>query len=269
MTAFFVNQEDIDNLETLNVVLLGISEDLDSKLTDTIMLCSYNPKTADVSMISIPRDTFAGENLEAAKGNDKINVLFSRNHDKFLKEISKIVGIKVDYYAVVNNEALVKIVDIIGGVDFDVPIDMDYDDPTQDLYIHLKKGMQHLDGKQAEHLLRFRHNNDGTSYPGNYGDNDFGRMKTQRAFMEAIAKQTISVKNVLKVRKIYNAVIENIDTNYDIKEAKNYIPTLSEFSFDKIVSNQLPGKAERHNEIWVFVHDSIATKKLIKELGID
>ena len=71
----------------------------------------------------------------------------------------------------------------IGGVEFDVPIDMEYDDVTQDLYIHLDKGYQKLDGEQAEQLVRFRKNNNGTSYPYEYGDNDIGRMRTQREFL--------------------------------------------------------------------------------------
>ncbi len=269
MTIFFVDSEDIEKLEPINIALLGVSDDLDSRHTDTIILCSYNPKTSDVSMISIPRDTFVGKDVSSAIGNDKINVLFYKSHEKFLNEISKIAGIDIDYYAVINNDALIKIVDIMGGVDFDVPIDMNYDDPTQDLHIHLEKGMQHIDGEKAEQLLRFRHNNDGTSYPGNYGDNDFGRMKTQRAFMEAMAKQLISIKNVFNVKKIYNTVMDNIDTNYDMKEAKKYVPTLADFKFEKITSNQLPGKSERHNDIWFFVYDSKATRELIKELKIN
>ena len=268
MTVFMVSSEEIDSLENINIVLLGISEDLESRLTDTIIVCSYNPKTAEVSMISVPRDTFVGNSLDSAKSSDKLNTLFSKNHNNFMKKISEITGIDLKYYAVVNNEALINIVDIIGGVEFDVPIDMDYDDPTQDLYIHLKKGVQVLDGEKAEQLLRFRHNNDGSSYPGSYGDNDFGRMKTQRAFIEETIKQTLSIKNIFKAKWIYDAVLENVDTNYDIEQAKKYIPTAADFRFEKIINNQLPGKSEKHNEIWFFVNDSKETKKLVNELGI-
>ena len=269
MTAFFVSPEEIENLDNINIVLLGISEDLDSRLTDTIMLCSYNPKTANVSMISIPRDTFTGKDETTAIGGDKLNVLFNKSHEKFMKEISSIVGFKVEHYAVVNNEALIKIVDIIGGVKFDVPIDMDYDDETQDLHIHLSKGMQKIDGKKAEQLLRFRHNNDGTSYPGNYGDNDFGRMKTQRAFIEETLKQLISIKNIFKAKRIYDAVLENVETNYDLSKARKYIPTLADFRFENITSHQLPGKSERLNELWFFVKDEQKIKELVKELEIN
>ena len=80
---------------------------------------------------------------------------------------------------VIDNQALIELVDVIGGVEFEVPIDMNYDDPTQDLHIHLNKGMQTIDGEKAEQLLRFRHSNyvNGvmTTYPSEYGNDDFGR----------------------------------------------------------------------------------------------
>ena len=187
--------EDLDNLEPIEVLLLGISEDLDSKLTDTIIVGSYNPQEQSINMLSIPRDTFVGKNKNTAKGSDKINSLYSRKGiNSLLETVNKITNNDIKYYAVINNQALINLVDTIGGVNFDVPIDMNYDDPTQNLHIHLKKGYQLIDGEKAEQLLRFRHNNDGTSYPSNYGDNDFGRMKTQRAFIEETLKQLIDIK---------------------------------------------------------------------------
>ena len=266
MTACMVSAEDIENLDTINILLLGISEDLNTRLTDTIMVCSYNPKNSEISMISIPRDTFAGTDIANAKSSDKINVIFNKNKEKMLKTVSEIVGFNIKYYAVLNNEAVIKIVDTIGGVKFDVPIDMDYDDPTQDLHIHLKKGMQKINGEKAEQLLRFRHNNDGTSYPASYGDNDYGRMKTQRAFIEETIKQSLKVRNIIFCKAIYNTISKNIETNYDINELKKYIPTLADFSFENIKTYQLPGQSELHNEIWFFVYNKQKTKDLIKEI---
>ncbi|MBQ7410020.1 MAG: LCP family protein [Clostridia bacterium] len=268
ITALGLSVENVEDLETINVLVLGISEDISSKLTDTIILCSYNPETQAASMISIPRDTFVGKNKASAKGNDKINSLYAKNPEKLLKTVSDITGIDVEYYAVVKTQALIEIVDIIGGVDFEVPIDMDYDDPTQDLHIHLEKGMQKIDGEKAEQLLRFRHNNDGSSYPAEYGDNDYGRMKTQRAFMTETIKQTLNVKNLFKAKTIIDAVFANVETNLEIRELKPYIPAATEFEIDSIVSKQLPGVSEKCNDLWFFVHNKKETKELIKSLDI-
>lgn len=269
ITLVGTSLEEVENLETINVLLLGMSEDLNIKLTDTIILCSYNPKNQKASMISIPRDTFVGNNKQTAKGNDKINTLYAKNPEKLLKKVSEITGITVENYAVVNTQALIEIVDIVGGVEFDVPIDMNYDDPTQDLHIHLEKGLQMIDGEEAEQLLRFRHNNDGSSYPASYGDNDYGRMKTQRDFIMQTIKQTISAKNIIKAEKIYNTVLANIETNMDIEELFKYIPTAVNFDFESIVNQQLPGQSEKCNELWFFIHNSKETRKLIEGLGLN
>ena len=124
-----------------------------------------------------------GKSLGNAKPQDKINCIYNeKNPEKMLSKINELTGLDIKYYVTVDNSALIKLVDIIGGVEFDVPIDMNYDDKSQNLHIHLKKGTQIIDGKEAEMLLRFRHNNNGTSYPLEYGDNDFGRMKTRKKF---------------------------------------------------------------------------------------
>ncbi len=248
--------EDLDNLEPIEVLLLGISEDLDSKLTDTIIVGSYNPQEQSINMLSIPRDTFVGKNKNTAKGSDKINSLYSRKGiNSLLETVNKITNNDIKYYAVINNQALINLVDTIGGVNFDVPIDMNYDDPTQNLHIHLKKGYQLIDGEKAEQLLRFRHNNDGTSYPSNYGDNDFGRMKTQRDFIEETVKQTMDIKNILKSKKIIDAVFNNIETNIDKNDLIPYIPKLVEIDTQNITSTQLPGKPDKYNDLWFFIYD--------------
>ncbi len=258
--------EDIQNLEPINILLLGVSEDLDSRLTDTIIVCSYNPQNQMASMISIPRDTFVGKNKDTAKGNQKINALYSKGVNKTVEAAEEITGIDIDYYIVVKTSALIEMVNVIGAVEFDVPIDMDYDDPTQDLHIHLKKGMQKIDGEKAEQLLRFRHNNDGTSYPAEYGDNDYGRMRTQRAFMTETVKQTLTLKNITKARMIIDTVFDNIETDLELDDLLPYVSSAVNFSTDNIISNQLPGVSDKYNSIWFFIYDKKETKKLVNEL---
>lgn len=259
--------EDIENLERINVLLLGISEDLDSHLTDTIMVCSYNPQNQVASMLSIPRDTFIGKNKNNAKGSDKINSLYSRGIEKTIKAVEKLTNIEIDYYAVVNTKALIEIVDIIGGVKFNVPIDMNYDDPTQDLHIHLSKGKQKIDGKEAEQLLRFRKNSDGTTYPEEYGGDDYGRMRTQREFIIETVKQAINIKNITKVDNIVDTVFANLDTDMELDNIITYVPKVVNFDASRIISNQLPGESQKCNGVWIFLHDKKETQKILKDLN--
>ena len=260
--------ENKDSFKPINVLLLGISEDISKKLTDTIIVCSYNPKTSNAYMISVPRDTFVGTSEETAKGSEKINSLYSRGGpDKIVKAVENITSMDIDYYAVIDNNAVIEIVDIIGGVTFDIPIDMDYDDPTQDLHIHLNAGVQNVNGSEAEQLLRFRHNNDGTSYPAEYGDNDFGRMKTQRNFIMETLKQTLKIKNIFNAKNIIDTVFENIETDLVVDEVLGYVPTVVDINFDEISNYQLPGESKKCNDLWFFIADKDKTKTLIDDLN--
>ena len=162
-------------------------------------------------------------------------------------------------------------VDVIGGVTFDVPIDMDYDDTSQDLHIHLKAGEQLLDGDKAEQLVRFRHNNNGTSYPEEYGDNDTGRMRTQREFIMQVMKQTLKTENIFKLGEILDVAKEYVITNIDFNAAKDYIPYAVEFNTDSLLTDALPGTNSNKNEAgtWVFIVDKKATEEMIQELFFD
>ncbi len=260
------------NLGEFKVLLLGISTDQENvDLTDTIMVASYNPNTQKATLLSIPRDTYTGKNAAKATAYEKINALYNRKHrpDETLKAVNEITGLNIEYYVVIKTEALIKLVDVIEGITFDVPIDMDYDDPTQDLHIHLKAGEQEIDGNKAEQLVRFRHNNDGTSYPEEYGDNDLGRMRTQREFIMQVVRQTAKPGNIFKLGAILDVAKENVFTNIDFNVAKDYIPYIVEFNTENLLTDMLPGTTpdwEKTNGVSVFVHDKMQTKKLIEEL---
>ena len=259
-----LGQEDvpIEEVDPINILLLGTSQDM----SDTIMVCSYNPKTQQASMLSIPRDTYTGKNKNSAQAYEKINSRYiAQGVDGVKKYVKQILNIDLDYYVVVDTEALIKLIDEIGGVYFDVPMDMDYDDETQDLYIHLKAGYQLIDGKKAEQLLRFRHNNDGTSYPVEYGDNDYGRTRTQREFITATIKQTMKPSNIFKIFKIMDIVNTYIDTNIDLDLAKKYIPHLVNFDTENLKSGLLPGQSELCNGVWIFIPNQKETKAMVEE----
>ena len=253
-------------VETKYVLILGVSEDISAELTDTIMVAGYNPDTGKAFLVSIPRDTFVGTSQSSAKASDKINAKYQSGVEYSISAVEKVTGLDIDDYIVIKTSMLVEIVDLIGGVEFDVPIDMDYDDPTQDLHIHLSAGTQVLDGEAAEGLLRFRHNNDGTSYPSSYGDNDYGRMKTQREFIKAVASQTLSLGNITKINSIINAVSDNLITSMTTKEILAYVPQLAIFDTDNLQTDQIPGESKTINGISFFLSDESETKTLITSL---
>ena len=253
----------VEELDPINVLVVGKSQEM----TDTIIVCSYNPKTQSASMLSIPRDTFIGKNKNKATGSDKINSVYQGKHaDKLMQEVSEITGIELNNYVIVDTKGLIRLVDAIGGVYFNVPIDMKYDDKVQNLHINLKKGEQLLDGKKAEQLLRFRHNNNGTSYPEEYGDNDYGRMRTQRDFIKAAISQTLKASNILKAGELLDILKENVETNMDFNLMKKYIPYAVEFNTDNLQTETLPGESEKCNGVWLFIHDKDETEEVVNRL---
>lgn len=262
------------NLGEFRCLILGISTDQeDVDLTDTIMVASYNPNTQKATLLSIPRDTYTGKNPSRATAYEKINALYSRKHrpDETLEAVNEITGLNIEYYVVVKTEALIKLVDAIGGVTFNVPINMDYDDTSQNLHIHLKAGEQKLNGEQAEGLVRFRHNNNGTSYPEEYGDNDTGRMRTQREFIMQVVKQTAKPGNIFKIGEILDVAKEYVITNIDFNVAKDYIPYIVEFNTENLLTATLPGINTNKNTsgTWVFIHNKKQTEELVQELFYD
>ena len=264
------------NLKEIKVLILGVSTDLDSELTDTIMVASYNPNTQKANLLSIPRDTFTGKNKSKATASQKINALYNINKSpkKTLEAVNELTGLDIEYFIVVKTEALIEVVNAIGGVEFNVPIDMKYDDPTQDLHIDLKAGLQKLDGDKAEQLLRWRHSNNikgvgMTTYPSEYGNDDFGRMRTQRDFIVATMKQTLKPGNIFKIGQLLEIANKNVDTNIELSLAKDYVPYLVEFNTDEMKTATLPGTTpdvKDTNNVSVFVVNKTETKELIDSM---
>jgi len=256
------DDETLEKLPKMYCLLLGKSQNL----TDTIMLASYDPKTQKAGLLSIPRDTFIGDSEAHASAWDKINAVYQTGVENVLEDVSDLTGINVQYYIMVDTEALKVLVDKIGGVEFDVPINMKYDDRKQGLHINLKAGHQRLDGDKAEQVVRFRHNNDGSTYPEEYGTEDIGRMKTQRAFLTALAKQTLVPKNITKIPDFIDIAKQYVKTNLDFDSIKDYVPYAIEFNMNNLKTDRLPGKSTVINGLWFYKMNDEEAEKVIDEL---
>lgn len=168
-----------------NFLLYGVDNDAGG--SDTNMLMRFDAVNKTVDVVSLPRDTLMsnGHKLNSSYNNG--------GTEKLRSNIEDMLGVPVDFYVSVDLKGFITLIDQIDGVDFDVPEDMDYDDPYQDLHIHFKKGLQHLNGQQAMEVVRFRHNNDNTGYGG---QQDLGRIGTQQAFLKTVAQKLMKLENV-------------------------------------------------------------------------
>ena len=179
--------------------------------TDTMMVGCYDVKNGTVDVLSIYRDTLVDVPWEIPK----INSVYNRQGiEGVQKQVKNLIGYQPDYYFVVELDAVSELVDAIGGVDYDVPYNMDYDDPTQDLHIHYKQGMQHLSGSDAVRVLRWRKNNSGEKL----SVGDVGRVTVQHSFLKALAGQMVSLGNLTKIGEIAKIVDNNLDSNLSYGE---------------------------------------------------
>ena len=180
--------------------------------TDTMLLASYDVTNQKATVMSIPRDTMVNVSWDIKRINSVYNYYGGgdRGIQYLYKEIAQLVGFEPDYQVVVEWDAVDQIVDAMGGVWFDVPRNMNYDDPYQDLHIHQEKGYRLLTGDDAMQVLRYRHDND-MRY--GYPDGDLGRIKTQQAFLTAMVDQLLQIKNVTKINQFIQVFQNNVETD--------------------------------------------------------
>lgn len=205
--------------------ILVVGEDKENYLYDTIMIISVSKKHDKIKIIQIPRDTYIKYNKKVITFLESRGILdepgiFKINYSHNIGIMMKYKGrfapftsmsfladvieekfaIRVDDFVKVNTKSFIEVVDLFGGVDIYVPYDMNYDDPTQDLHIHLKKGEQHLNGVQAEGFVRFRKGYDEEGNIVEYGDIE--RKKNQIAFIKAFIKQHGTIANIDKIPEV-------------------------------------------------------------------
>lgn len=184
--------------------------------TDTMLLASYDVTNQKATVMSIPRDTMVNVPWDIKRINSVYNYYGGgeKGIQHLYKEISQLVGFEPDYQVVVEWEAVGEIVDAMGGVWFDVPRNMNYDDPYQDLSIHINKGYQLLDGEGAMGVLRYRHDN---NMKYGYPDGDLGRIKTQQAFLTAMLEQLLKLENITKVNEFVKVFQKNVETDLSLQ----------------------------------------------------
>ena len=192
--------------EGVFTLFIGATDE-DEIRTDSMMVLVFDTEKHRADLINIPRDTLV--DCERTGAGRKINAAYASGVDEMLDEVSTVIGFRPDKYVVANFDGIAEIVDVIGGVDYDVPFDMSYNDASQDLSIEFKKGYQHLDGEEVVEYLRWRHNDDGTGYD----DGDIGRVTKLQDFLVTVGSAVLSPANVLKIPSIAAAVSNNVETD--------------------------------------------------------
>ena len=209
---------------------LIVGTDEASSNTDTILVGSLDTKKEKLNVVSSPRDTLVNVSWSVKK----INSVYSSTDgiNGLMDELEDIMGFRIDSYGVVNLEAFEKIVDTIGGVYYDVPVDMQYYDPTQNLDINISAGYQWLSGEKALQVVRYR---------AGYADGDIGRIGTQQDFLKAVAKQMLSIDNIPNLPALAQIYTEYVDTNLTTSNVIWYAKEFLKLDSEDITFQTLPG----------------------------
>lgn len=248
--------------ESVQFLILGVdslhSKDAENTRSDTIMVANLNLGNGKVDLLSIPRDTYA-----EIRGYNKQKINHSYKYGGApltLETVNRILGTKIKYYVVVDYEFLFDLVNYMGGITIDVPIDMKYDDPTANppLHIDLKKGRQTLNGEQAMGFLRFRKG---------YAMQDLDRVKSQQQFMSAMLSQIKKPSILLKVPVLYNSFRKNTENNLPTSLVIKMATAVRKVHQDSVTSGTLPGKPQYLHHVSYFLHDEKETKKLVEQMG--
>lgn len=218
-----------------NVLLVGVDED--GYRTDTMMVATYDNELDKVSVMQLPRDTYVANNGRTDK---KINSAYIFGIEQLQDEIEIAYGIETHKYALVNLDGFRKLIDAIGGVEMNVPINMIYDDPTQNFHIYLLKGMQTLNGDKAEQFVRFRKNNDGSGYPMG----DLQRMQAQKEFIMATIKKAISIDGLSNINELINIAQNHVETDLTFDEISAYCTSVLTAEEGAIEFITAPGEAQ-------------------------
>ncbi|HOA56242.1 MAG TPA: LCP family protein [Clostridiales bacterium] len=250
----------VQKRDPFNILLLG--GDKVNNLTDTMMLANFDPETGKINIMSIPRDT----RVFIKNKERKINYAFpSGGVELAVKTLSELLDVNIKYYAFVDTSAFRKIIDLLDGVDYYIPVDMDYDDPTQNLHIHLKKGQQRLNGEQAEQYVRFRKPNRWNKEIRKYYDgSDLKRNEAQQQFVKELMRQKLTIQYLPKLTSVINTVFDSVKTNLTLNETVRLTSYVTKFNIDNVSFIQMPGTTYDASPYY-YICDVAAARKIMAE----
>ena len=247
----------VENL-CINSLLLGV--DKEGYRTDVIIFAQLDVAKGTLNMLQIPRDTYVDG---VRRVNKKVNASYfiykdgkmQRDIENVYKEVEILTGLKADNYLLVDTSGFRKIIDAMGGVYFDVPQKMWYEDPDQDLYIDLQPGPQLLNGDKAEQLVRFR----------KYSDADIGRVRTQKAFIGATLDKVFSASSVFNLPDLVDIFSESCETSFSSDEMYKFGFVVMGVKRENINILTLEGVAEYRGGISYYIANNEMNAAIIDE----
>lgn len=236
----------------------GKKDDSVPTRSDSMIVAHIDPKEKKVTALSIPRDTRVL--LPEKNYYDKINAALAYGGEKYARRVvANLTGMPIHHYVLLKVDGLMNIIDALGGVDIFIDKDMKYTDFTAKLFIKLKKGQQHLDGKQSHQYLRFRHDEIG----------DIGRVQRQQKFVNAMSTKLMNPATILKLPELVSITQKNVISDLSNGEMLKIGNFLRKLKKDDVRMVMLPGRFGEISGISYWVPDDLTTKETVKDLFPD
>jgi len=244
--------------DPVSILLMGIenyTDENDRGRSDTMMVATFNPTDQTMKLLSIPRDTRV--HIGDLGYKDKINHSYSVGGKELtIESVENFLDIPIDYYATVNFEGFINIIDELGGVNVDVPFDfMDINREWEKFYF--TEGPMELDGEAALVYARMRKKDPM---------GDFGRNERQKQIVKGAIEKLSSPATLLKIDDIAREVGSNVETNLKIREAIAFRKKFSDFNSSDIESLRIEGYDEYINNVYYFIPDEVKLDELKNEL---
>lgn len=244
--------------EKVNILLIGVdvnyakdgSTIMENTRSDTMILASIDPKTKEVNLVSIPRDTrvpipgYPPQKINAAHALGGIPLT--------IRTVREFLGVPIHHYVRLNYKGFREIVDAVGGVEVDVEKEMNYDDNAGNLHIHLSPGLQLLDGEKAEQYVRFRHD----------GGGDLGRIPRQQKFMEALARKILQPGSLFQLPRLAKTIPQFVETDMTGGEIMGLAALAAQIKPENIKMATIPGTPDTSD----YLPDETALKAMVDEL---
>lgn len=268
--------------EPFTILLLGVDSTQEglTKNTvangDSLILITFNPKTLNATMLSIPRDSYVPIACWSGKPENKITHAAAYGTDCMMSTIENYFDVKIDYYAKINFKGLVQLVDAMGGIDVDVPKDLCTDDSSRGGEVCIKAGHQHLDGEGALVLSRNRKQ---------LANGDLGRGENQQLVIKAMIDKIKAIKSASQFLKILDTISNNFDSNfttdqilsfYSIAEdlmnndlAKNNSDLVNIQQLYLLGSGQMIYDERARMVLWDYIPNESSRKDIIKAMKIN
>jgi LCP family protein required for cell wall assembly len=235
----------------IHVLVIGV-DNANGGRSDALLVASLDPKTKEVSLLSIPRDARV---RIPGRGYDKINHAYAYGGISLtLQTVREFLNVPIRYYVRVDTAGLVKLVDAIGGVPIDVEKRMYYVDEPGDLYIDLHPGPQTLTGAQAEGYVRYR-----------WDDSDFHRTQRQQKFIKAALKQLLRPANIFKLPELIQLGLETVNSNIPMGMIIRYMPLAGSLQLDSIKSTTVPCNGKYIDGIYYAIPDEALLAQIVDE----